>query len=145
MSSTTLVSRAVAVDVTRIGLRAIVPRACSIGVVSRAGVDLASLLIANMTIYDHINVMKKAAEKSVKIAQLKAQLSAFVRAARRGHSVVVCERNTPVARLVPYKEVRETLTVREPTRAWGATKMPVPLGPPVDSLAALLEERQSSR
>jgi prevent-host-death family protein len=89
--------------------------------------------------------MKKTAEKSVKIAQLKAQLSAYVQAARRGQSVVVCERETPVARLVPYTEGGEPLTVREPLRAWGATKMPAPLRQPVDSLAALLDERQSSR
>lgn len=79
------------------------------------------------------------------IAQLKAQLSAYVRAARRGQSVVVCERETPVARLVPYADEGAMLTSRPPTRAWGSTKLPPPLGRPVDGLAALSEERQSSR
>ena len=98
-----------------------------------------------MTIYDHIVTMKKSTEKTVKVAELKAQLSAYLRAARRGHTVVVCERETPVARLVPYEERDDPLTSRLPIRAWGAMKLPAPLGRPVDSLTVLLEERQSSR
>jgi prevent-host-death family protein len=89
--------------------------------------------------------MKKPVEKTVKVAELKAQLSAYLRAARRGHSVVVCERETPVARLIPYAERDVTLTSRLPLRPWGETKLPPPLGRRVDSLAALLEERQPSR
>lgn len=89
--------------------------------------------------------MSTSSEKTVKVAALKAQLSAYLRAARRGHSVVVCERDTPVARLVPYASPGEPLTSRMPTKAWGAMKLPGPLGRPLDSLAALLEERQSSR
>ncbi len=42
---------------------------------------------------------------------------------------------------VPYTGGGEPLTVREPTRTWGTTSMPDPLSHPVDSLAALLEER----
>ncbi len=98
-----------------------------------------------MIIYDHIWSMKNRAEKTVMIAQLKAQLSSYLQAARRGQSVVVCERATPVARLVPYAEAEGTLTSRLPTRAWGSTKLPPPLGRPVDSLAALADERQSER
>ena len=58
---------------------------------------------------------------------------------------MVCERDTPVARLVPYVEGGEALTSRMPTRTWGEMKLPAPLGRHVDSLAALREERQSSR
>ncbi|MEO8452779.1 MAG: type II toxin-antitoxin system prevent-host-death family antitoxin [Gemmatimonadota bacterium] len=89
--------------------------------------------------------MKKSTEKTVKVAELKARLSAYLRAARRGHTVVVCERETPVARLVPYAERGDQLTSRLPSRAWSAVKPAAPLGRPVDSLGALLEERQSSR
>jgi prevent-host-death family protein len=98
-----------------------------------------------MTRYDQIQIMEKIVETSVEIAQLKAQLSAYVRAARMGRSVVVCDRETPVARLVPYTEAGEPLSVREPMHAWGTTHMPDPLGQPLDSLDALLDERQSSR
>lgn len=98
-----------------------------------------------MTICDHIRSMKNRPEKTVMIAELKARLSSYLRAARRGQSVVVCERATPVARLVPYAEEEGALTSRLPTRAWGSTKLPPPLGRPVDSLAALADERLSSR
>lgn len=89
--------------------------------------------------------MKKRGEKSVKVAELKARLSAYLRAARRGHAVTVCDRETPVARLVPYAEKGEPLAVRRPIRALRDVVLPPPLGRRVDSLAALLEERQSSR
>ena len=89
--------------------------------------------------------MKTPPEKTVRVAELKARLSAYLRAARRGQAITVCDRDTPVARLVPYAASGERLTSRMPTRAWGETPLPPPLGHRVDSLAALLEERQSSR
>lgn len=89
--------------------------------------------------------MKEPPEKSVKVAELKARLSAYLRAARRGHAVTVCDRDTPIARLVPYGPAGEPLTVRRPVRALHDVPMPPPLGRPVDSLAALLDERQPSR
>ena len=98
-----------------------------------------------MTRYDHIVTMSTKGEKTVKVAELKAQLSAYLRAARRGHAVTVCDRDTPVARLVPYAAVDQALASRPPIRTWGEMKAPAPLGHRVDSLAALLDERQSSR
>jgi prevent-host-death family protein len=89
--------------------------------------------------------MKAKPEQTVKVAELKARLSAYLRAARRGHPVTVCDRDTPIARLVPYQPAGEALTVREPLRGLHHTPLPRPLGHRVDSLAALLEERQSSR
>jgi len=89
--------------------------------------------------------MTKPPEKSVKVAELKARLSAYLRAARRGHPVTVCDRDTPIARLVPYRAAGDALTVREPIRALHDVPLPPPLGRPVDSLAALLEERQPPR
>jgi prevent-host-death family protein len=101
--------------------------------------------IAMMTIYDYVRTMKKPPEKSVKVAELKAQLSAYLRSARSGQSVVVCDRDTPVARLVPYAAAAEPLAVRHAIRALHSAPLPRPLGRRVDSLAALLAERQSSR
>ena len=89
--------------------------------------------------------MMKRPGKSVKVAELKAQLSAYLRAARAGHHVTVCDRDTPVARLVPYEADDEPLVVRRPTRALRDVKQPRPLGRRLHSLAALLDERQSSR
>lgn len=79
------------------------------------------------------------------VAELKAHLSAYLRAARRGQPVTVCDRNTPIARLVPYEPANGALSVREPLRALRDVALPAPLGRPVDSLSALLEERQPAR
>lgn len=89
--------------------------------------------------------MKRPAEKTVKVAELKARLSAYLRGARRGHPVTVCDRETPIARLVPYETEDAPLVVRRPIRKLHAVPLPAPLGRPVDSLVALLEERRSSR
>jgi prevent-host-death family protein len=38
------------------------------------------------------------------MAELKANLRSFLRRVRRGESVTVCDRDTPVARLVPIED-----------------------------------------
>ena len=102
--------------------------------------------LTNVTIYDYVVTMKnKTAEKTVKVAELKARLSEHLRAVRGGHSVTVCDRETPIARLVPYETLGERLTVRRPMRPLHALPLPPPLGRRVDSLAALLEERVLTR
>src|SRR5258708_38577489 len=98
-----------------------------------------------MTIYDYVKTMKTPLVKSVKVAELKAKLSAYLRSARSGQSVVVCDRDTPVARLVPYAATAEPFAVRHAIRPLHSTPLPRPLGRRVDSLAALLAQRQSSR
>ena len=98
-----------------------------------------------MTISDYVVVMKRRESKTVKVAELKARLSEYLRAARRGHPVTVCDRETPIARLVPYEPEPETLAVRRPIRRLRDIKLPPPLGHPVDSGTALLEERRPSR
>jgi len=53
----------------------------------------------------------------VKIAELKNHLSRYLRSVRKGHEIVVKDRETPIARVVPYKERRERLEVIPPTRS----------------------------
>lgn len=89
--------------------------------------------------------MTRSSERTVKIAELKARLSEYLRGVRRGHPVTVCDRDTPIARLVPYQPEGEPLGVRLPLRALHDVALPPPLGRPTDSLSALLEERQSPR
>ena len=101
--------------------------------------------IDTMTSYDYHMTMIYTKEKSVRVAELKARLSEFLRAVRAGHTVTVCDRDTPIARLVPYEPEDEALTVRKPLRPLHSFKLPGPLGRPIDSLKALLEERQSHR
>jgi prevent-host-death family protein len=82
----------------------------------------------------------------VGVAELKARLSRYLRAARRGETVTVYDRDTPVACLVPYEgRVQETLHVRKATTALRNVKLPAPLGREIDSMAALADERQAGR
>jgi prevent-host-death family protein len=84
----------------------------------------------------------------VKVAELKARLSEYLRWVRRGRSLVVMDRDTPIARIVPYEGGTPSLRIRRPPP--GALRLQdVPLPPPletdVDIVALLLEERQGER
>jgi prevent-host-death family protein len=83
----------------------------------------------------------------VRIAELKAHLSQYLRSVRRGERVVVMDRNTPIAQIIPIHE-RSRLRIRR--RAPGApplnrVKLPKPLKLNVDVVDLLLEERQEHR
>ena len=85
---------------------------------------------------------------SVRIADLKARLSEHLRAVRRGRTLIVLDRDRPIARIVPYDAERRPLTVRSPRP--GAVPLPrVPLPPAlrlkVDVVALLAKERQPER
>jgi prevent-host-death family protein len=83
--------------------------------------------------------------KRVGIADLKARLSGHLRAVQKGESLVVVDRGTPIARLVPFSETTNGLTVRRALRELHLVKLPPPTRRKTDSLAALLEERQGNR
>jgi prevent-host-death family protein len=53
--------------------------------------------------------------RKVKVSELKARLSGYLADVRGGESIVVCDRNTPIARLVPTED-GDGFQVREPTR-----------------------------
>lgn len=89
--------------------------------------------------------MTRPQTKKVKVAELKANLSAYLRAAREGQQVTVCDRDTPVARLVPYEESGDMLVVRRAIRALHDFRLPAPPKRPLDSLSALRAERQPER
>jgi prevent-host-death family protein len=82
----------------------------------------------------------------VRIAELKARLSEYLRRVRRGHTITVLDRETPVARVVPYAE-HEQLTVREPLgrRRLHEIPLPPPLELEIDIVELLREERQVER
>jgi prevent-host-death family protein len=55
--------------------------------------------------------------KRVNISVLKAQLSAHIQLVRKGEEVLVCDRNKPVARIIPcssknYAEQQQRLVAR---------------------------------
>lgn len=86
--------------------------------------------------------------KTVKIADLKARLSEYLRRVRRGDTLTVMDRSTPVAWVIPYSAGGEALVIREPAGKW-ASPSKIPLPPPlkvdVDIVDLLLEEREGER
>jgi prevent-host-death family protein len=95
-----------------------------------------------VTIYGHNVVMKQ-----VRIAELKARLSEYLRAVRRGETIAVLDRETPVAQIVPVR-AQAALRIRKPAPNAPPLKrvrLPKPAKLNVDIVAFLLEERQGHR
>ena len=85
--------------------------------------------------------------KQVRIAELKARLSEYLRAVRGGDSIIVLDRDTPIAQLIPVR-VRSALRVRKPARGTlPLNRVPVPKRAKliVDVVQLLFEERQGHR
>jgi prevent-host-death family protein len=96
-----------------------------------------------VTTCDYIMVME-----GVKVAELKARLSEYLRRVRRGHPVIVLDRDTPIARIVPYAPDAAALAIRRPAADLGTpsqVRLPSPLKTDVDIVALLMEERQADR
>ena len=84
----------------------------------------------------------------IRIADLKSRLSEHLRKVRTGSSLTVLDRDTPIARIVPWKAGHDSLKLRAPLP--GAPKLQrVPLPPPLrlreDVVKLLMEERQGDR
>jgi antitoxin (DNA-binding transcriptional repressor) of toxin-antitoxin stability system len=85
--------------------------------------------------------------KRVRIAELKAKLSEFLRAVQGGESFTVLDRNTAIAQIVPWRE-RPGIRIRKPAPGSAAPNkvpLPRPTHLKIDVLELLLEERQSHR
>lgn len=85
--------------------------------------------------------------KQVRIAELKAKLSEFLRAVQGGESIAVLDRNTAIAQIVPISD-RPGVRIRKPlanATALNKVQLPKPAKLKVDVLELLLEERQSHR
>jgi prevent-host-death family protein len=80
--------------------------------------------------------------KQVRVADLKARLSEHLRYVRRGHTVTVLDRDTPIARIVPYDPL-PPLKVREPAGKHKLSQIPLPrpIHVPVEVVALLREDR----
>ncbi len=80
------------------------------------------------------------------IADLKAHLSGHLRTVRKGETLLVMDRGTPVARIVPAADPHPGLVTRQPTRGLDSVKQLLDELPalklPVDSLSILLEDRK---
>ncbi len=65
----------------------------------------------HLVTYGHNKVMKTA-----NVSELKARLSSYLAEVRKGNTVVVLDRRTPIARLIPYENTQE-LKITESTCA----------------------------
>lgn len=84
----------------------------------------------------------------IRIADLKSHLSEHLRKVRAGRSLTILDRDTPIARIVPWKAGEGGLKMRSPVA--GAPRLQdIPLPPPLkirgDVVDLLLEERQGDR
>jgi antitoxin (DNA-binding transcriptional repressor) of toxin-antitoxin stability system len=91
----------------------------------------------DVTTHDHNQVMNK-----VGIADLKAHLSQHLRQVRRGRTLTVLDRDTPVAQIIPY-DAEAPLEVRRASRKPSDLPLPRPPSNPTDSLSVLLQDRSS--
>jgi prevent-host-death family protein len=57
-------------------------------------------------------VMKKAM-----VSELKAHLSAYLERVRKGETVIVCDRTTPIARLSPLDDASDGVRIDEASRS----------------------------
>jgi prevent-host-death family protein len=85
--------------------------------------------------------------KQVRIAELKSHLSEYLRAVRRGQTIAVLDRETPVAHIVPIREKARLRIRRPPAGAprFNRVPLPTPLKIKVDIMDLLSEERQMNR
>ena len=82
-------------------------------------------------------------KKRVKISELKAHLSEYLRHVRRGHTVEVLDRDTAIAEIIPIKTTASGLRYRPAKGRLQDVKVPPTLDPAVDVVALLREDRDA--
>lgn len=76
----------------------------------------------------------------VGIAELKARLSEHLRSVRNGGTLTVLDRDTPIARIVPY--AAQPLEIRKAKRRLRDLKLPPRPAKRTDSVALIVEDRR---
>lgn len=76
----------------------------------------------------------------VGIAELKARLSEHLRSVRNGGTLTVLDRDTPIARIVPY--AAQPLEIRKARRRLRDLKLPPRPAKRTDSVALIVEDRR---
>jgi prevent-host-death family protein len=88
------------------------------------------------------------AMSTVRIAELKNRLSEHLREVRAGRSLTILDRDTPIARIVPWESPATPLATRpRDPRApkLQQVRLPPPLRTRIDVAKLLMEERQADR
>jgi prevent-host-death family protein len=76
----------------------------------------------------------------VRIADLKARLSEHLRSVRNGGTLTVLDRDTPIARIIPFSS--QPLEIRKAKRQLRDLKLPRKPAKRTDSLALLVDDRR---
>ena len=76
----------------------------------------------------------------VRIADLKARLSEHLRSVRNGGTLTVLDRDTPIARIIPFAS--QPLEIRKARRRLRDLKLPRRPARRTDSLALLVDDRR---
>ncbi len=87
------------------------------------------LVLDEMTSSGHNTLMKK-----VRVTDLKARLSHFLRLVRKGETITVYDRDKPVAEIIPHRPRAARLQITEPEPGapkWFEIPLPPPLPPEV--------------
>lgn len=80
--------------------------------------------------------------RTAKVSELKAKLSRYLAEVRNGETVTVCDRKTPIARLVPVKDNAGGVEVQEPIDPGGLpVGQRIKLNKRIDVLALLRADR----
>lgn len=83
-----------------------------------------------MTMIGHYQVMTHPSRKEVGVADLKAHLSQYLRLVREGATIIVLDRNTPVARIEPCTSRRSLSVTYATTRPCDVRTYPPEPPPP---------------
>jgi prevent-host-death family protein len=76
-------------------------------------------------------------KSKVGIAEFKAHLSEYVRAAQKGKEIIIKDRDTPVARLVPIDDLHlAPPRIIRPTRSWAEFERMLDARPPFPVIPA---------
>jgi prevent-host-death family protein len=84
----------------------------------------------------------------VGIAELKAHLSQYVRAAQKGKEIIIKDRDTPVAKLVPIDDRKLPFRVIPPSRPFRSGEDMVgfrPSGVTPEEIDRIIEENRAER
>jgi prevent-host-death family protein len=73
---------------------------------------------------------KPMAMDAVRIAELRARLSEYLRRVRQGQALAVMDRETPIAQIIPYQAGPAPLSVRHPMPGESSPQSGCPLGWP---------------
>jgi prevent-host-death family protein len=87
-------------------------------------------------------------KSNIGIAELKAHLSEYVRAAQKGGEIIIKDRQTPVAKLVPIEQPQMIGDIRRATRSVAEVQRmlntaPIDAAMPPETFQRILDEERA--